>query len=45
MNQLIEILQERPIIVAVLLFWPIFLLVAKIVTQKIYFRYELKNKK
>jgi hypothetical protein len=45
MNQLIEILKEKPIIIAILISWPIFLLVAKVVTQKVIVMYELKNKK
>jgi len=45
MNQLLEILQERPIIIAILLSWPILLYVSKVITQKILFKYELKNKK
>jgi hypothetical protein len=42
MEQLIKILSERPIIVAVLLSWPFFLWIAKIIAQKIYFKYEKK---
>jgi len=43
MNQLIEILQERPIILAILIFWPIFLFVAKVIAQKVLFKYESKK--
>jgi hypothetical protein len=43
MNQLIEILQERPIILAILIFWPLFLWAAKIIVQKVLFKYEEKN--
>ena len=43
MNQLIEISQERPVIIAILISWPIFLFVAKIVSQKVLFKYEAKK--
>ena len=42
MNQLIEILQERPVIIAVLLLWPVFLWIAKVISQKVLFKYEKK---
>ena len=43
MNQLIEILKERPVIIAILIFWPVFLWVAKIISQKVLFKYEAKK--
>jgi hypothetical protein len=43
MNQLIEILKERPIILAILISWPLFLWVAKIIAQKVLFKYERKK--
>ena len=42
MQQLIEILNQRPIIIAVLLSWPFFLWIAKVIAHKIYFKYEKK---
>jgi hypothetical protein len=42
MKQLIEILIDRPIIIAVLLFWPIFLWGANYISQKILFKYQDK---
>ena len=42
MNQLIEILTERPVIIAVLLLWPAFLYFAKFISQKVLFKYEEK---
>ncbi len=38
MQQLIEILSQRPIIIAVLLFWPFFLWIAKVIAHKICFK-------
>jgi len=38
MQQLIEILSARPEIICVLLFWPFFLWIAKVISQKIYFK-------
>jgi len=43
MNQLIEILSERPIIIAILLFWPFLLWILKVVSQKVLFKYEAKK--
>ncbi len=43
MKQLIEILTERPIIIAVLLFWPFLLWFLKVVSQKVLFKYENKK--
>ncbi len=40
MSQLIEILSDRPIIIAILLFWPAFLWAAKCISQKVLFRYQ-----
>jgi len=42
MQQLIQILSERPVIIAVLLLWPAFLWIAQIVSQKILYKYEEK---
>jgi len=42
MSQLIDILSDRPVIIAVLLFWPFFLWAAKTIAQKVYFKYEEK---
>ena len=42
MQQLIEILSKRPIIIAILLFWPMFLWVAKVICQKVLFKYQEK---
>ena len=42
MNQLIEILYERPIIIAILLFWPLLLWILKVISQKVLFKYEEK---
>ena len=42
MQQLIQILSDRPIIIAILLLWPIFLWVAKIICQKVLFKYQEK---
>lgn len=42
MSQLIEILSQRPMIIAILLLWPIFLWVAKIISQKVLFKYQEK---
>jgi len=43
MNQLIEILSERPIIIAILLFWPLLLWILKVISQKVLFKYESKK--
>jgi len=42
MSQLIEILSDRPIIIAILLFWPIFLWISKCISQKVLFKYQEK---
>lgn len=44
MEQLIQIISERPTIIAVLLLWPFFLWIAKIISQKVLLRYEKKLK-
>jgi len=42
MNQLIEILSTRPEIIFILLSWPVFLWVAKVISQKVLLKYENK---
>ena len=44
MQQLIEILSERPIIIAVLISWPLLLWVLKVASQKALAMYEARNK-
>ena len=43
MQQLIEILSNRPEIICVLLFWPLLLWVLKVASQKMYFKFEKKK--
>ena len=42
MSQLIDILSERPVIIAILLFWPFLLWLLKVVSQKLLAKYEAK---
>jgi len=44
MQQLVDILSNRPEIICILLFWPFLLWLLKVVSQKIYFAYEKKIK-
>ena len=43
MNQLIEVISNRPIILFVLISWPILLWLGKVVSQKVLFKYESKK--
>ncbi len=43
MEQLIEILSQRPIIIFVLISWPIILWLGKTISQKVLFSYEAKK--
>ena len=45
MNQLIEVISDRPMILFVLISWPILLWVGKVVSQKVLFSYENKKQK
>jgi len=42
MQQLIEILNQRPIIILVLISWPLLLFILKVVSQKVMSKYEAK---
>ena len=39
MSQLIEILFQRPVIICILISWPLLLFLLKVISQKIYFKY------
>jgi len=42
MKQLIEMLSNDPQIICILLFWPLLLWVLKVISQKVYFKYQEK---
>ena len=43
MQQLIEILSARPEIICILISWPVLLFLLKVISQKIYFKFEKKK--